>query len=403
MKHIRWTSLRRTLPLSAVAIAAIIGGSFAPAALAAGENAGGTANGPIQDFNWLLDDSLLDEIAVDTADQAEGGEIILGQTTVGQTSVTQVRYTDLSSNYWASDFIYRLSAIQVVSGFPDDEFRPSAVLTKAQYAAMIAQAFDMPATRQLVSIQNLSRSYWAYEAIQTAYSMGFLDLDNGSIDVDSGMTRLDMLVMLARGLGITEVSSGQSVNELLSIFDDADEIPSQYRVIIAALVERGILVNYPQVRSLNLTQVVSRSEACAFMYQTLAYLGRVESIQSSYIVNNVNFSGLQLIRFNQGQTTNTTVDIDMDDVDIDDDDDDSDDRDDDDDDNDDDDNDRDDDDDNGDDDSDDRDDDDDDDDRRQNCNQGIGNGAEGCDPGNSAPRGGSNDEDGRTPGTPVNR
>lgn len=357
-----WTSLRRTLPLSAIALTAVMSGSIAPASWAA--IATSNANGPIQDFDWLLDEELLDEVAVDTDNQLEGGEILLGQTTVGQTTVSQVRYTDLGSNYWASDFIYRLSAIQVVSGFPDDEFRPSAVLTKAQYAAMIAQAFDMPATRQLVSIRNLSRSYWAYEAIQTAYSMGFLDLDNGSINVDSGMTRLDMLVMLAQGLNITEVSSEQTIDEILSIFDDADEIPTQYRVVIAALVERGILVNYPQVRSLNLTQVVSRSEACAFMYQTLAYLGRVESIQSNYIVNNVNFTGLQLIQLNQTQTTTTTtttetrtnVDVDVDaDVDRD--------R-----------------------------------DRRQNCNQGIGNGAEGCDPGNSAPHGGSNDEGGRTPG-----
>ncbi|KAM3097796.1 hypothetical protein ACKFKF_19105 [Phormidesmis sp. 146-12] len=46
-------------------------------------------------------------------------------------------------------------------------------------------------------------------------------------------------------------------------------------------------------------------------------------------------------------------------------------------------------------DSDDDDDDDDDDKkgRKRRCNQGIGNGAEGCDPGNSRPRGGSNDED----------
>lgn len=43
------------------------------------------------------------------------------------------------------------------------------------------------------------------------------------------------------------------------------------------------------------------------------------------------------------------------------------------------------------------DDDDDDNRRRRHCNQGIGNGAEGCDPGNSRPHGGSNDEDGRRP------
>jgi len=33
--------------------------------------------------------------------------------------------------------------------------------------------------------------------------------------------------------------------------------------------------------------------------------------------------------------------------------------------------------------------------RRRHCNQGIGNGSEGCDPGNSHPHGGSNDEGGR--------
>ncbi|MGF1495888.1 MAG: hypothetical protein ACFB8W_03565 [Elainellaceae cyanobacterium] len=48
-------------------------------------------------------------------------------------------------------------------------------------------------------------------------------------------------------------------------------------------------------------------------------------------------------------------------------------------------------------DDDDWDDDDWDDSRRRNCNQGIGNGAEGCDPGNSRPHGGSNDETGRQP------
>ncbi len=36
--------------------------------------------------------------------------------------------------------------------------------------------------------------------------------------------------------------------------------------------------------------------------------------------------------------------------------------------------------------------------RKRHCNQGIGNGSEGCDPGNSHPHGGSNDEEGHKPG-----
>lgn len=37
---------------------------------------------------------------------------------------------------------------------------------------------------------------------------------------------------------------------------------------------------------------------------------------------------------------------------------------------------------------------------KEKCNQGVGNGPEGCDPGNSNHRHGSNDEDGGTPGNP---
>ncbi|HVS61512.1 MAG TPA: ice-binding family protein, partial [Gemmatimonadaceae bacterium] len=37
---------------------------------------------------------------------------------------------------------------------------------------------------------------------------------------------------------------------------------------------------------------------------------------------------------------------------------------------------------------------------KEKCNQGVGNGPEGCDPGNSNHRHGSNDENGGTPGDP---
>jgi hypothetical protein len=42
-------------------------------------------------------------------------------------------------------------------------------------------------------------------------------------------------------------------------------------------------------------------------------------------------------------------------------------------------------------------------DKKDKCNQGVGNGPEGCDPGNSNNRHGSNDENGGTPGNPGRR
>lgn len=368
MSNVMLKILARTTPL-AVFVSVLATLSAATTAFAAPQTAAApTASVNLsnaQNFDWLYDKSLIkgefaddftkdDDRDEDHDDDRESSEYRSTTTT----TTTTVSYGDVTSSYWASSYIYRLSSIEVVSGFPGGVFLPSNNLTVAQFAAMVARAYDMPIVRETKTIRTISRNYWAYSAIQKAYAMGFIDIDSDTFNPNAPLTRLDMLLYLARGLNITEVSSDVDVDQVLSVFTDADTIPTQYRVIIAALVERGVLVNYPQVRTLNLYQTVSRSEGCGFVYQSLAYMGKVQKVDSAYVVNYTNLlqnveTTTTTTETNVIETTNTTT------VEVDDDDD---------------------------------------DDGKRHCNQGIGNGAEGCDPGNSRPHGGSNDEGGRTPG-----
>lgn len=269
---------------------------------------------------------------------------------------SRISFSDVSSNYWARSFITRLAALEIIRGFPDGSYRPAEAVTRAQFAAMINKAFERTMVREAVSFSDVSSSYWAYSAIRRAYSMGFLNASGGSFNPTARLTRLDILVSLARGLGYTNVSTSRSVDSILSVYSDAASIPSEYRVLIAALTERGLVVNYPNTNRLELTRVATRSETAAYLYQSLVSINRVEAISSSYIINNST----------SGSMTNTSTEMEMDDdmeMEMDDDMEMEGDKD------------------------------------KPNCNQGIGNGAEGCDPGNSAPRGGSNDETGRTPGS----
>lgn len=281
--------------------------------------------------------------------------------TTTTTTVTQVSYRDVSTSYWASGFIYRLAALNVVSGYPDGEFLPATYLTKSHYAAMMTKAFNKRAVREVVNIRNVSQYYWAYSALQEAYAEGFIDLTaDNTFDPEANMTKLEMWVMLARALGYTEITSDKTVEELLSVFTDADRIPTEYRIIIAALVERGIIVSYPTTTELNLFDLVTRAEACSYIYQAMVSVNLAEAFYSAYIVDVFGiYDDLETTTVETTTTTESTTIIT---------------------------------------DEDDEDDEDDDDNRRRNCNQGIGNGAEGCDPGNSRPHGGSNDEGGRTPG-----
>lgn len=270
---------------------------------------------------------------------------------------TRVSFRDVASSYWAREFISELAALEIIEGFPDGTFRPDQPVTKAQFAAMLRRAFELRDVRNAVRFTDVSSSYWAYTAIQEAYEMGFLSVDEGNeFNPTRSLTRADVLLAIARGL---RLSSSSSVDTTLAYYTDISTISSsETRSLLAALTEQGIVVNYPETRLLSLSRVATRAEVAVFIYQALFSTGSVTEVESPYVV--------------------TTPGSDNDDRD------DSEDRDDD----------------NGSDDngSDDSGNDDDDDSTRQNCNQGIGNGAEGCDPGNSRPHGGSNDEGGRTPG-----
>ena len=195
----------------------------------------------------------------------------------------QTTFSDVSSNYWASGFIQELASRNVIKGFPDGSFRPNDPVTRAQFAAMIRQAFpNAPKVRSAINFTDVPTSYWGYEAIQTAYASGFLaGYPGGSFRPSENIPRAQSLVSLANGL---QYASTTSADTTLQLFRDAADIPGYARGSIAAAAERRIVVNYPDVQLLNPNQVATRAEVAAFIYQALVSTGQVAAIQSPYIV-----------------------------------------------------------------------------------------------------------------------
>jgi hypothetical protein len=192
-------------------------------------------------------------------------------------------FPDVRKSYWASPFIYRLSSLQIIEGFPDRDFLPETGITQAQFAAIVSKAFNVSRVRQATVVESIPRDYWAHGDLQTAYSMGFIDITSSSFNVAQRLTKLDVLTSIAKGLGYTQITSGRNVEQILSVFSDGNTIPASDRIYIAALAEKGILVNYPNVNTLNVNQVISRAETCAIVHQALVGLGQLEGISSNYI------------------------------------------------------------------------------------------------------------------------
>ncbi|NJO44025.1 MAG: S-layer homology domain-containing protein [Cyanobacteria bacterium CRU_2_1] len=194
----------------------------------------------------------------------------------------QTTFSDVSSDYWANRFIQELASRGVISGFPDGTFRPNDPVTRAQFAAMVRQAFRHSAIRDSVSFTDVSSDYWAAAAIREAYTTGFLTgYPDGDFRPDENIPRAQVLVSLSNGLGY---GANGSVDEVLRSYSDANAIPDWARSSIAAATEAQIVVNYPNVQTLSPNRPATRAEVAAFIYQSLVSTGDATIVSSPYIV-----------------------------------------------------------------------------------------------------------------------
>ncbi|MGB3616464.1 MAG: S-layer homology domain-containing protein, partial [Elainellaceae cyanobacterium] len=133
-----------------------------------------------------------------------------------------IDYSDVASDYWASESIRQVSGDEFMSGYPEGDFRP-------------------------------------FESV----------------------SRLEVLVALVSGLSLDQP---EAVQDILSTYSDQGQIPEWAAPKIAAATAGNLVVSHPNPSSLNPSQPATRAETAAMIYQALVRQGKLESVSSDYIV-----------------------------------------------------------------------------------------------------------------------
>lgn len=176
---------------------------------------------------------------------------------------------------------------EIIAGFPDGTFRPDQPVTRAQFAAIVRQAFSQRRSRSAPNFGDVPGNYWATAAIAEAYSQGFMSgYPDGTFRPEQQIPRVQVIVSLANGLNVTAEGN---VNRVLETYRDADQIPGYAEDAVAAATENAMVVNYPNVNRLRPEQVATRADVAAFIYQALVSQGDMPALRSnasatSYIV-----------------------------------------------------------------------------------------------------------------------
>lgn len=189
----------------------------------------------------------------------------------------QANFSDVRGN-WARDFIDVLAQRNIIAGFPDGTFQPNKPVTRAEFAAIVRQAFNQNRVRNYRGFVDVPSNYWATPAIQEAYETGFMSGYPGDVfRPNQQIPKVQALVSLASGL---DLSTNRAPASVLDTFRDANAIP-QYAVNqIAAATDKGLVVNYPNVRYLNPDETATRADVAAYIYQALVNRGTLQPLAS---------------------------------------------------------------------------------------------------------------------------
>ena len=198
------------------------------------------------------------------------------------TAQAQTQLFDIQG-HWAQRCIRSLAEQNIINGYPDGSFRPNAPVNRAEFATLVGNAFpNVARNRTARSFNDVSSSFWAYNAIRAASQTGFLSgYPDGSFRPTQNIPRAQVLVSLGNGLNYTPAGG---VNALLDrTYDDAATIPNYARPTIAAATENQLVVNYPNVRRLRPNQSATRADVAAFLCQALRSPQQTALISAEYI------------------------------------------------------------------------------------------------------------------------
>ncbi|MCC5647018.1 DUF1565 domain-containing protein [Nostoc sp. CHAB 5824] len=181
--------------------------------------------------------------------------------------------------HWAKPFIEALVSMDLTDAFADGSYQPDKPMTRAQYAALVAIAFNPFSRISAPDFTDVPKDFWAYSAIQIAASGGFVGgFSDRTFRPDQNVQRLQVIVSLVNGLGLPAADS-----DALEVYSDRHTIPDYARKAVATATQRGIVVNYPDPQLLAPSRLATCAEVAAMVYQALVAIGRTSAIKSVYV------------------------------------------------------------------------------------------------------------------------
>ena len=198
---------------------------------------------------------------------------------------SKLAFNDVPKEHWAYPFIQTLGEKNFIIPNSGKNFEPDQLITRAGMADLVSHAFQyIPQNLPAKNFNDVSSGSKKFADINKAVKLGFMKgYSDQEFHPELQIPRYQVLVTLATGLGLKPEGN---TDNILSKFTDRDQIPDWATEKVAAAVQSDLAINRPGIdfTSLEPAESATRAEVAAMIYQALVKEGKLESIESTYIV-----------------------------------------------------------------------------------------------------------------------
>lgn len=153
-------------------------------------------------------------------------------------------FADLAE-HWSKQDVDLMISKHVVTGYPDDTFKPDANITRAEFAALLVRALGLEVSQVEATFSDVNAEAWYAGPVETAKAAGLLSgYPDGTFKPNQTINRQEMAAMVASALSAAGYQSDITEAEIstaLSKFVDGDQVAPWARSGAALAVSAGIV------------------------------------------------------------------------------------------------------------------------------------------------------------------
>ena len=200
---------------------------------------------------------------------------LLSVLTLALTVTAAGAFPDESVIHWAASQIKMLTEQSVIVGYPDGTFRPDQNVTRAEFASMAIKALGQENTKvvQPVDFSDITKDYWAYDAIQKALYFELVSApeEGEAFRPDDSVSRAESLAVAVNALTTEQISVQKAQEVLAKAYADAHTIPEWFVIPAGKAEILGMMVIMPSAdkAKIEADRPATRAEVAAILFKMM--------------------------------------------------------------------------------------------------------------------------------------